>query len=117
HTISKRDWSSDVCSSDLYEGLSEPPTTDRQMVTLTSDFPFGAPNPGSPVLGADGQLVGYTASSDFGYTVGKTITFAWLDPEHSRADTEVVIKHFNRSVPAVVASDPLYDPSGSKMRR
>ena len=100
-----------------YEGLSEPPTTDRQMVTLTSDFLFGAPNPGSPVLGADGQLVGYTASSDFGYTVGKTITFAWLDPDHSRADTEVVIKHFNRSVPAVVASDPLYDPSGSKMRR
>ncbi|WP_029629564.1 GcvT family protein [Yaniella halotolerans] len=99
------------------EALSDTPVTDRQMVTLTSDFPFGTPNPGSPVLDAAGQLIGYTASSDFGYTVGKTITFAWLDPEYDRADTEVVIKHFDRSVPALVATDPLYDPSGSKMRR
>ena len=100
-----------------YEALSEKPATSRQMVTLTSDFPFGAPNPGSPVLDSGGQLIGYTASSDFGYTVGKTVTFAWVDPEHVTADTDVVIKHFDRSVPAVVATDPLYDPEGSKMRR
>lgn len=100
-----------------YEALSEPPMTGRQMVSLTSDFPFGAPNPGSPVFNDDGALVGYTASSDFGYTVGKTITFAWLDPGFAQPDTEVVIKHFARSVPATVATDPLYDPEGQKIRR
>lgn len=100
-----------------YEGLSQPPVTDRQMVSLTSDFPFGAPNPGSPVLNAERVLIGYTASSDFGYTVGKTITYAWVDPAYTAPDTPVVIKHFDRAVPAEVATDPLYDPEGQKIRR
>ena len=33
-----------------YEALSTPAMNSRQMVSLTSAFPFGAPNPGSPVL-------------------------------------------------------------------
>src|SRR5699024_5440001 len=99
------------------EGLSQPPVTDRQMVSLTSDFPFGAPNPGSPVLSAERVLIGYTASSDFGYTVGKTIPSAWVDPAFTVPDTPVVIKHFDRTVPAMVATDPLYDPEGQKIRR
>lgn len=98
------------------EALSTPPTTQRQMVSLISDFPFGAPNPGSPVYDADERLIGYTASSDFGYTVGKTITYAWVDPEHTQPETELIIKHFDRSVPATIATDPLYDPGGRKIR-
>lgn len=100
-----------------YDALSSPPMTDRQMVSLTSDFQFGAPNPGSPVRSGDGKMIGYTASADFGYTVGKTITYAWLDPEYAQPDKDVVIKHFDRSVPATVATDPLYDPKGEKIRR
>lgn len=99
-----------------YEALATPPMNDRQMVSLTSDFPFGAPNPGSPVLDEGGALIGYTASSDFGYTVGKTITYAWLDPEFTQPDINVVMQHFDRSVPATVAQDPLYDPEGQKVR-
>jgi len=100
-----------------YEGLSTPPMTTRRMVSLTSDFQFGAPNPGSPVRNTAGQTIGYTASADFGYTIGKTITYAWLDPDYALVDTDVVIQHFDRSVPAVVAKDPLYDPAGEKIRR
>lgn len=99
-----------------YEALSTPPMTQRQMVSLVSDFPFGAPDPGSPVYDAQQHLVGYTASSDFGYTVGKTITYAWVDPAKAHPDTELVIKHFDRAVPARVAIDSLYDPSGDKIR-
>ena len=87
------------------------------MVSLTSAFPFGSPNPGSPVRNQAGETIGYTASSDFGYTVGKTITYAWLEPEYTEAGTHVVIQHFDRSVPAEVAMDPLYDPEGTKIRR
>ena len=100
-----------------YEALSTAPMTQRRMVSLTSDFQFGAPNPGSPVRDTAGQTIGYTASSDFGYSVGKTITYAWVDPEYTQADAHVVIQHFDRSVPAVVATDPLYDPNGDKIRR
>ncbi|WP_343958282.1 GcvT family protein [Yaniella flava] len=100
-----------------YERVAEQSANDKRMVSLTSDFPFGAPNPGSPVLNAAEQLIGYTASSDFGYTIGKTITFAWVDSEYAAPETDVIIKHFDRSVPATVALDPLYDPEGHKMRR
>jgi glycine cleavage system aminomethyltransferase T/glycine/D-amino acid oxidase-like deaminating enzyme len=100
-----------------YDALSAPPVTTRHMVSLVSEFPFGAPNPGSPVRDTHGELVGYTASSDFGYTIGKTITYAWVDPEVTSPDTEVIIKHFDRPVPARVATDPLYDPQGHKLRR
>src|SRR5699024_7226785 len=48
-----------------YERVSERSPNEKRMVSLTSDFPFGAPNPGSPVLNGAGQLIGYTASSDF----------------------------------------------------
>lgn len=98
------------------EALATPPMTQRQMVTLTSAFPFGAPNPGSPIRNSAGQLVGYTASSDFGYTVGKTLTYAWVDPEYTQPETQLVITHFDRPVPAQVAKDPLYDPAGEKIR-
>ncbi len=100
-----------------YEALSTPAKTSHQMVSLTSAFSFGAPNPGSPVYTVEGQMIGYTASSDFGYTVGKTITYAWVEGEYAQPETEVVIKHFGRSVPALVATDPLYDPAGEKIRR
>ena len=99
-----------------HQALATPPMSHRRMVSLTSDFPFGAPNPGSPVRDLAGHLVGYTASADFGYTVGKTITYAWVDPQYAQPDTELVIKHFDRGVPAVVATDPLYDPAGQKLR-
>jgi len=100
-----------------YDALEQPPMTQQQMVSLTSDLPHGAPEAGSPVRSVTGRLIGYTASSDFGYTVGKTITYAWLDPDFTEPGTEVVITHFNRSVPATVAVDPIYDPQGDKIRR
>src|SRR5699024_3468476 len=83
-----------------YEAL-EQSTTQQKMVSLTSELPHGAPEAGSPVRSLAGQLIGYTASSDFGYTVGKTITYAWLESDFAEPDTEVVITHFNRSIPAV----------------
>lgn len=98
------------------EALASDAPTKRRMVSLTSDFPFGSPNPGSPVRNQVGETIGYTASSDFGYTVGKTITYAWLDPDFTAAGTKVTIQHFERPVPAQVATDPLYDPEGTKIR-
>src|SRR5699024_8052529 len=91
--------------------------TQQQMVSLTSDSPHRAPEAGSPVRIVTGRVIGYTASSDFGYTVGKTITYAWLDPDFTEPGTDGVITHLNRSVPATVAVDTIYDPQGDKNRR
>lgn len=99
-----------------YEALSSPPMTQRHMVSLIWGFPFGAQNPDSPIYHPQGELIGYTASSDFGYTVGKTITYAWVGPDATQPDTELIVRHFDRPVPARVATDPLYDPDGDKLR-
>ena len=99
-----------------YEALVTTAATNRRMVSLTSEFQFGSPNPGSPVRSSTGETIGYTASSDFGYTVGKTITYAWLDPGFTQPGTEVTVQHFGRAVPAMTVTDPLYDPDGTKIR-
>src|SRR5699024_3649446 len=100
-----------------YEALEQSTTTQQKMVPVTSELHHVAPEAGYPVRSLAGQLIGYTASSDFGYTVGKTITYAWLESDFAEPDTQVVITHFNRSIPAVVALDPIYDPQGEKIRR
>lgn len=100
-----------------YEALAEPAETTQRMVSLISEFPFGAPNPGSPVRTETGQTIGYTASSDFGYTVGKTITYAWITTEDTSPGTQLMIYHFGRQIPATVVADPIYDPAGEHIRR
>src|SRR5699024_11978664 len=83
-----------------YDALEQPPMTQQQMVSLTYDLPHGAPEAGSPVRSVTGRLIGYTASSDLGYTVCQTITYAWLEPDFTEPGTEVVSRHCTWSDPA-----------------
>lgn len=82
-------------------------------------------DPATVVLGhepvfavADPQAspIGYVTSADQGYTIGKTIAYAWLPAGSSAPGTEVEIEYFGRRHPAVVTAEPLFDPSAERMR-
>lgn len=88
----------------------------ERLVTLVSEIPDGVPNAGSPVYNGEGVVIGYTASADIGYTVGKTITYSWLAKAYAEQGTELTIGNFARRVPAIVAPDVLVDPDGEKLR-
>jgi glycine cleavage system aminomethyltransferase T/glycine/D-amino acid oxidase-like deaminating enzyme len=77
---------------------------------------------GSMVMGrepvyADGAPAGYVTSAGYGYTVGAPIAYAWLPASASRPGTPVEIEYFGTRLKATVATEPLFDPQLTRIRR
>ena len=70
---------------------------------------------GSEPVRVGHDLVGRVTSGGFGYTVEKSIAYAYLPAEHD-VGTEVEVEIFGEWVSAVVAEEPLFDPSGERIR-
>jgi 4-methylaminobutanoate oxidase (formaldehyde-forming) len=62
------------------------------------------------------RIVGRVTSGGYGYTVGRSIAYAYLPPEHAEAGTAVAVEIFGRWVEAEVAREPLFDPAGERVR-
>ena len=69
-----------------------------------------------PVSLANGDIVGRISSGGLGYSLGMSIAYAWLLAESAVPGTAVSVEVFGTSVPAEVHSDPLYDPTGARLR-
>ena len=67
-----------------------------------------------PVL-AGGEPVGYVTSAGWGASIGRSIAYAWV-PRSLTIDDAVTIAYFDRLLPARVADEPLFDPSGARLR-
>jgi len=70
---------------------------------------------GSEPVQVDGELVGRVTSGGYGYTVGKSIAYAYLPVEHE-VGTEVAVEIFGDWVQGTVAREPLFDPKGERIR-
>jgi 4-methylaminobutanoate oxidase (formaldehyde-forming) len=70
---------------------------------------------GSEPVRVDGELVGRVTSGGYGYTVGVSIAYAYLPARHE-VGTALEVEIFGEWVPGEVAAEPLYDPSGEKVR-
>ena len=55
--------------------------------------------------------MGRVTSGGYGYTVEKSIAYAYLPAEHE-VGTEVAVEIFGEWVPGVIAEEPLFDPRG-----
>lgn len=62
------------------------------------------------------EILGWVASGGYGYSVGKSIAYAYLPIEHASIGTPLEIEYFGENIGAVVCSSPLYDPKGDKIR-
>jgi 4-methylaminobutanoate oxidase (formaldehyde-forming) len=62
-----------------------------------------------------GEIVGRVTTAGYGYTVARSIAYAYLPPEHD-VGTAVEIDVFGRWVPGEVVAEPLYDPRGERVR-
>jgi glycine cleavage system aminomethyltransferase T/glycine/D-amino acid oxidase-like deaminating enzyme len=63
----------------------------------------------------EGATIGRVTSGGFGYTIERSIAYGYLPPA-CQPGSEAEVQVFNRWVPATVASEPLYDPSGERIR-
>jgi glycine cleavage system aminomethyltransferase T/glycine/D-amino acid oxidase-like deaminating enzyme len=62
-----------------------------------------------------GEVVGRVTTGGYGYTVERSIAYAYLPPEHD-VGTAVEVDIFGRWIAGEVAREPLYDPEGERVR-
>jgi glycine cleavage system aminomethyltransferase T len=65
---------------------------------------------------AGAECVGYVTSAAYGYTIGRSVAYAWLPVELSAVGTEVSIGYFDRRLAARVSAEPLVDPEMARIR-
>jgi glycine cleavage system aminomethyltransferase T/glycine/D-amino acid oxidase-like deaminating enzyme len=78
-------------------------------------------DPRSVALGEEpvrisGRIVGRVTSGGFGYTVGRSIAYAYLPVDQGEVDAPVEVEIFGEWVPGRVAAEPLFDPDGRRVR-
>jgi 4-methylaminobutanoate oxidase (formaldehyde-forming) len=64
---------------------------------------------------ADGRVVGFTTTANFGPTVGKPVVYGYL-PVELADRTDFVVEVYGEPIPAVRHDGALYDPTGAKLR-
>ncbi len=82
---------------------------------LTLSDPRSVALGNEPVRVGD-SIVGRVTSGGYGYSVERSIAYAYLPPEHAGAGTGVAVEIFGRWVEGEVAEEPLFDPSGERLR-
>lgn len=87
----------------------------RKLTCLTIEDPRSVVMGKEPVYEGD-RPVGYVTSAAYGYTIGKGIAYAWLPAELATPGTTLRIGYFDQRVEAVVAEEPLFDPTMSRLR-
>jgi glycine cleavage system aminomethyltransferase T/glycine/D-amino acid oxidase-like deaminating enzyme len=70
---------------------------------------------GNEPVRVDGEIVGRVTSGGYGYTVERSIAYAYL-PVEVGIDSAVEVDIFGRWTAGVVAREPLYDPKGERVR-
>jgi glycine cleavage system aminomethyltransferase T/glycine/D-amino acid oxidase-like deaminating enzyme len=63
-----------------------------------------------------GEIRGRVTTGGYGYTVGSSIAYAYLPPEHADPETEVAVEIFGEWIEGRVAKEPLFDPKGERIR-
>jgi glycine cleavage system aminomethyltransferase T len=64
----------------------------------------------------DGRVCGRDTSGGYGYTVERSIAYAYLPAEMVVPGSEVEVEIFGGWVPGQVAEEPLFDPRGERVR-
>ena len=69
---------------------------------------------GEPIL-CDGEVAGIVTSASFGYNIGKSIALGYIPPAKQQSK-DIKIEIIGKAKDAQIVTEPLVDPSGSRMR-
>jgi dimethylglycine dehydrogenase len=86
-----------------------------RLVTLVIDAVDADAHGDEPVLAGD-RVVGFVTSGGYGHTVGASIALAYVEPAVATADADLVVMILGDVRPVRLAPEPLFDPSGKRMR-
>ena len=71
---------------------------------------------GSEPVRVDGEITGRVTSGGYGFRVGQSLAFAYLPAASAEPGRAVDIEVFGEWIGAVVVRDPVYDPTGDRIR-
>jgi 4-methylaminobutanoate oxidase (formaldehyde-forming) len=71
---------------------------------------------GSEPVRIGGELVGRVTSGGYGYTVERSIAYAYVPAAHAVPGRAVEVEIFGEWVEGEVAPEPLFDPAGERLR-
>jgi glycine cleavage system aminomethyltransferase T len=86
-----------------------------KLCCLTLEDPRSVALGNEPVR-VGGEIAGRVTTGGYGYTVERSIAYAYLPPEHADAGTEVEVEIFGEWIAGEVATEPLFDPKGERIR-
>jgi 4-methylaminobutanoate oxidase (formaldehyde-forming) len=88
---------------------------ERKLACLVLEDPRSVALGSEPVR-FDGELGGRVTSGGYGYTVGRSIAYAYLPAEKTEPGQSVEVEIFGEWIAGEVASEPLWDPHGDRIR-
>jgi glycine cleavage system aminomethyltransferase T len=88
---------------------------ERRLACVTLSEPRAVALGSEPVR-VEGAVAGRVTSGGYGYTVGRSIAYAYLPVASVEPGTPVEVEIFGEWVGGEVAAEPLYDPKGERLR-
>ncbi|HXY42760.1 MAG TPA: FAD-dependent oxidoreductase [Acidimicrobiales bacterium] len=97
------------------EALEKAESPERILSCLVLDDPLSLVLGEEPVR-VDGYLAGRVTSGGYGYSVGRSIAYAYLPSTHATSGQRLEVNLFGQWVGGEVAPEPLYDPTNARVR-
>ena len=90
-------------------------TPERKLACLVLDDPRSVALGSEPVR-MDGEILGRVTSGGYGYSVERSIAYAYVPAQSAEAGREAEVEIFGEWVPGTIAEEPLWDPAGERIR-
>lgn len=87
----------------------------RRLCCMTLDEPDAVVLGKEPIL-ADGRVLGYVTSANYGYSISKYLFYGYLPHEVAAPGVKVEVQSFGRRYPATVVPEPIFDPQNERMK-
>jgi glycine cleavage system aminomethyltransferase T/glycine/D-amino acid oxidase-like deaminating enzyme len=97
------------------DALLEATEPERRLACLVLDDPRAVALGSEPVR-VGGELLGRVTSGGYGYTVERSIAYAYLPTSAAEPGSAVEVEIFGDWVAGTVAEEPLFDPKGERIR-
>jgi glycine cleavage system T protein len=111
----KLDKDSDFIGRDALLAAREGPPPGEQLACLVLDDPRSVVLGEEPVR-VDGRIAGRITSGGYGYSVDRSIAYAYLPPEAAEVGQAIEVEMFGEWISGRVAEEPLFDPKGTRIR-
>ena len=87
----------------------------KRLATILLSDPRSVALGNEPVR-IDGEICGRVTTGGYGYTVERSIAYAYVPPERAEPGTAVEIEIFGSWIDGEIAEGPLFDPEGERIR-